>query len=176
MKRVLMLMMTGVLTVALVACGDNGNDDDLGIDDPAPIPTADAPTTPADPAPTNPAPTDPAPTQPTDPAVDYEQAEELAPIEEIDVLFLESDPVQHQLQITSGLPSGCAFFDRADVERDGTTFNVTVVNLMPAPGVDVACTMIYGYHESTVDLGSDLEAGTEYTVNVNDETMTFVAQ
>jgi hypothetical protein len=175
LKRLFLMMMTGVLAVALVACADNGNDDGLGIDDPTPAPTADVPATPADPTPSDPtpAPTDPA--TPGDP-VDYEQAEELAPIDELEVLFLESDPVQHRLRVVSGLPSGCAFFERIDVERDDTTFNVTVVNLMPAPGVDVACTMIYGYHESEVELGDDLEAGTEYTVNVNDETITFVAE
>ena len=47
---------------------------------------------------------------------------------------------------------------------------------MPAPDQDIACTMIYGYHESTVDLGNDLESGTEYTVHVNDQVTTFVAQ
>jgi hypothetical protein len=99
-----------------------------------------------------------------------------APIEEIDVLFLESFPVQHRLHVISGLPSGCAAFEGIEVVRDGTTFNVTVTNTMPAPDQDIACTMIYGYHESTVDLGNDLESGTEYTVNVNDKTMTFVAQ
>lgn len=121
----------------------------------------------------NPAPTDPTPTEP---AGDFERVEELAPIEELEVLFAESNPVQHRLHIVSGLPSGCAAFERVDVERDGTTFNVEVINTMPAPDEEVACTMIYGFHETTVELGDDLEVGTEYTVNVNDETITFVAQ
>ena len=78
--------------------------------------------------------------------------------------------------MVSGLPSGCAAFEDIEVVRDGTTFTVTVTNTMPAPDQNIACTMIYGYHESTVDLGSDLEPGTEYTVHVNDQTTTFVAQ
>lgn len=99
-----------------------------------------------------------------------------APIEEIEVLFLESFPVQHRLRVVSGLPSGCAAFDGIEVVRDGTMFTVTVTNTMPAPDQDIACTMIYGYHESTVDLGNDLESGIEYTVYVNDKVTTFVAQ
>ena len=47
---------------------------------------------------------------------------------------------------------------------------------MPAPDQEIACTMIYGYKESTVSLGVGLESGTEYTVHVNDQTTTFVAQ
>lgn len=107
--------------------------------------------------------------------VEFERVDALAPIEEIDVLFLESFPVQHQLKVVSGLPGGCAAFKSIEVERDGNVFDVTVLNTMPAPDAEVACTMIYGYHESNVMLGDDLEAGTEYTVNVNGETITFVA-
>src|SRR5690606_19490892 len=112
----------------------------------------------------------------TAPGVDFDRVEAPAPIEEAEVRFLESFPVQHRLDIVSGLPSGCAAFERIDVERDGTTFTVSVVNTVPAPDQQVACTMIYGMTENTVDLGSDLDAGTEYTVHVNDLTITFVAQ
>lgn len=160
MKRMMMMLATGVMAVALVACDSANDDSGSGPDgNPAPIETS--------------APTEPTPTEPMD---DFERVEELAPIEEIEVLFAESFPVQHRLHIVSGLPSGCAAFERVDVERDGTTFNVEVINTMPAPDEDIACTMIYGYHETTVELGSDLEVGAEYTVDVNGETMTFVAQ
>lgn len=107
---------------------------------------------------------------------DYRTVEALAPIDELDVRFAESFPVQHFLHIVSGLPSGCAAFERVDVERNGTTFNIEVWNTVPHPDDNVACTAIYGFHESNVALGSDLEVGTEYTVNVNDKTITFVAQ
>ena len=35
---------------------------------------------------------------------------------------------------------------------------------------------IYGMQESIVELGSDLVSGTEYTVEVNDKSLTFTAQ
>jgi hypothetical protein len=36
--------------------------------------------------------------------------------------------------------------------------------------------MVYGTHESTVELGSDFVSGREYTVVVNGERKTFTAQ
>ncbi len=99
-----------------------------------------------------------------------------SPIEEIDILMRESFPVQYAVAITSGLPSGCAAFDKSEVTgRDGTTITIRVTHTMPADP-NVACTMIYGYHESTVELGTDFVSGTEYTVKVNDKETTFTAQ
>ena len=99
-----------------------------------------------------------------------------SPIEEIDVVMRESHPAQYALAITSGLPSGCAVFDKAEVTgREGTTITIRVTHTMPSDP-NTACTMIYGYHESVVDLGSDFESGTEYTVKVNDQETTFTAQ
>lgn len=135
-----------------------GGDEPVSSDDPTPPSTTPSPT---------PTPTD---------GDGFERVEELAPIEEIDVLMLESFPVQYRLRIVSGLPSGCAAFAGAEVEQQGTTFIVTVMNTVPAPGQQVSCTMIYGYHESSVSLGTGLESGTEYTVKVNDKATTFVAQ
>lgn len=187
-RSISILFAAAVLSVSAVACS---SDDDAGTDGTGDggTPTATAPAqgtstasptgTPADgdqPTSNNgtPAPTE---TQAPSPGGDdIERVEELAPIEAINVLFLESFPVQYRLDVTSGLPSGCAAFERIEVEQDGTTFNVTVVNTVPAPDQEVACTMIYGYHESTVDLGTGLESGTEYTVQVNDKATTFVAQ
>lgn len=174
MKRLMTMLAVGVMATALIAC-DSSNGDSNDPDNPAPVGTS----TPADGTPVDPAPTGPTgatgpDATPTEP--EFETVEELAPIEEMEVLFLESDPVQHNLFILSGLPSGCAAFNRIEMQRDDTTFTIEVINNMPAPDEDVACTMIYGYHQSTVDLGNDLDAGTEYTVNVNGETMTFVAQ
>jgi len=185
-RSISILFAAAVLSVSAVACS---SDDDAATEGDDGTPTATAP---ADGTPTGtptgtpsggdqPTSNDgtPAPTEtqaPGDGGANVERVEELAPIEEINVLFLESFPVQYRLDVTSGLPSGCAAFESIEVEQDGTTFNVTVLNTMPAPDQEVACTMIYGYHESTVDLGTGLESGTEYTVNVNDKTTTFVAQ
>jgi len=112
---------------------------------------------------------------PVDPG--YPTVEELAPIESIDILVMESFPPQYAVQIVSGLPSGCAAFLRAEVvERSGTTIRIEVVNRMPAPHASIACTMIYGTHESNVMLGSDFESGETYTVEVNDKATEFTAQ
>ena len=99
-----------------------------------------------------------------------------SPIEEIEILMRESFPVQYAALITSGLPSGCAVFDKAEeTGRDGTTITIRVTHTMPSDP-DVACTAIYGYHESTVELGTEFVSGTEYTVKVNDKETTFTAQ
>lgn len=99
-----------------------------------------------------------------------------SPIDELDVLMRESMPVQYAAVITSGLPSGCAEFDKAEITgREGTTITIRVTHTMPADE-NTACTMIYGYQESVVELGTDFVSGTEYTVKVNDKETTFVAQ
>jgi hypothetical protein len=100
----------------------------------------------------------------------------LAPIDAVDLRIAESFPPQYFLNVTSGLPSGCARFDEYEVERSGTTITVTVWNLEPAPGAGVVCTLIYGFAEHSIALGSDFGSGETYTVHVNEETTTFVAQ
>ncbi len=112
---------------------------------------------------------------PVDPG--YPTVEELAPIESAEILVMESFPPQYAVQIVSGLPSGCAVFLRSEVvERSGTTIRIEVVNQMPAPDSNVACTMIYGIHESSVMLGSEFESGVTYAVEVNDKVTGFTAQ
>ena len=83
----------------------------------------------------------------------------------------ESAPPQVSLKITAGLPSGCAQAHSHQLTRSGNTITVTVSNSMPT-GQPI-CTMIYGFYELTVDLGSDFAPGTTYTVQVNDKTTTF---
>ncbi|MGE0599748.1 MAG: hypothetical protein AB7J35_11245 [Dehalococcoidia bacterium] len=99
-----------------------------------------------------------------------------APIDGIDILVRESFPPGYTAHILSGLPSGCARFDAAKVVgRSGTTITIRVTNTIPTD-TTIACTAIYGTHESNVDLGKDFISGTTYTVQVNDRTKTFVAQ
>ena len=99
-----------------------------------------------------------------------------APIDGLDVLVRESFPPGYTLRVVSGLPSGCAQFDRADITgRRDTTITVHVTNTMPADPM-TACTAIYGTHESFLDLGTDFTPSTTYTVRVNDKATTFVAQ
>lgn len=98
----------------------------------------------------------------------FQQVNALAPIEDVQVNIADSFPVQVFVVVSSGLPSGCAEFDRIDVERvDTSQINLTVWNLVPAPDEPIACTTIYGITENTVALGSDFEAGVEQVVVVN---------
>lgn len=90
-----------------------------------------------------------------------------APIESASVARPEAVSGDYTLEITSGLPSGCAQFDGASVERDGNRFLVEVTNLMPDPKEPIACTAIYGYHDEKITLGSNLTPGEAYTVTVN---------
>ena len=99
-----------------------------------------------------------------------------APIEAVDILVRESFPPGYTVHITSGLPSGCARFNAAEVfERNGTIIAIRVTNTVPAdPGA--ICTEIYGYHETNLNLGTDFKPGQTYTVKVNDKEKTFTAQ
>ena len=100
---------------------------------------------------------------------------ELAPIDGADLIIEESNPVQYGVHIVSGLPSGCAQFADATAARTGDEITITVRNTLPANG-QIACTQIYGTHETTVQLGSDFVKGAAYRVHVNDRTLEFTAQ
>ncbi|MCH8229375.1 MAG: hypothetical protein IIA53_03495 [Chloroflexi bacterium] len=103
---------------------------------------------------------------PSDPG--FEVVEVLAPIESIEILTLESYPEQFIVQVTSGLPNGCASYSHNEVTQDGTDIKISVYNTVPAPGELIACTEIYRLHDQNIGLGSDFERGTTYTVLVND--------
>lgn len=113
----------------------------------------------------------PAPTASNLPAVPSDRSLVPAPIDELDVLVRESMPPQVSLQVMAGLPSGCAQRHSHKVERTGSIITVTVLNSMPKG--DVICTMIYGTYQLTIDLGSDFDSGTTYTVRVNDKGQAF---
>jgi inhibitor of cysteine peptidase len=94
----------------------------------------------------------------------------LAPIHEVDVLFMESFPIQVGVNIKLGLSSGCTTFHDAVVTRNGNTINIEVTTQRPK---DKMCTAIYGYFDKNLNIGSDFTAGTTYTLKVNDYTTTF---
>jgi hypothetical protein len=99
-----------------------------------------------------------------------------APIERVSVRLGEpSVPREYFADITSALPDGCARFARAELRRAGDVLFIDVFNTRPASD-DMACTMIYGVQETAVALGSELESGKTYTLDVNGTRETFVAQ
>lgn len=106
---------------------------------------------------------------------EVEVREELAPIESVEIRIAESFPPQYFLDVVSGLPSGCATFDRYEVKRTGDVIEVAVWNQVAAPR-DGACTAIYGTVEHAIALGSDFRPRQSYTVHVNGVVRTFTAQ
>ncbi len=109
------------------------------------------------------------------PHAEEARTEVRAPIVRVGVRVAESHPPQYFADITSALPDGCARFARTALRRAGSTVFVDVFNSRPASDA-VACTMIYGEHESAVPLGSDFAPGASYTLDVNGTRETFRAQ
>jgi len=94
----------------------------------------------------------------------------LAPIHEVEVVIMESFPVQVGVHIKGGLSDGCTTFHDAVVTREGDTVNIEVT--VQRPG-DAICTQVYGFFEKNLNLGSEFTAGTTYNLKVNDYTTTF---
>ena len=93
-----------------------------------------------------------------------------ATVESMEVLILESFPVQVNVQVSGYLGDGCTELGAIDTERVDDTFNVTVHTERPA---DAICTQQLVAFEETISLDvQGLEAGT-YTVDVNGVTGTF---
>jgi hypothetical protein len=96
----------------------------------------------------------------------------LAPIEEasIEAANIDGSFAVHGI---AGLPGGCAQRGGFEVTQDGTNIKVEVYDLIPAD--DRPCTAIYGAYPLAIGLGTDLEAGVEYAVDVNGTILAFVA-
>ena len=106
----------------------------------------------------------------------YPRVQEPAPIESVAMRIAESFPPQYFVEILYGLRNGCIEPDDYEVTRDGNRIDIAVTVLAPAPEVNILCTQIYGTGTYNVALGTDFQPGDTYTVNVNDQTTTFVAQ
>jgi hypothetical protein len=157
------------------------------------------PTEPSDDA-APPTPDDPAQPRPADPVLPVEPVEppagppappgrqpgmrpppsgptmkELAPIEGVDILTLESFPPRYTAHVRYGLPNGCARPGGYDVLSQADEVHVSVYYLRPADPRTI-CTMIYGIAEVDVPLGSGFAAGQTYAVVVNGTRHTFTAQ
>jgi hypothetical protein len=93
-----------------------------------------------------------------------------APIHEVNVTLLKSNPAQVSVYIKGGLRDGCTTFYNIEVTREGNTVNIKVTTKHPKEAV---CPAIYTYFEKNVNLGTDFTIATTYTLNVNDYTTTF---
>ena len=100
-----------------------------------------------------------------------------SPVERTDVVQLEGSPASYELQVVSGMPKGssCSQFNGYEVQRREPDRIDVIVTHHEVVDPGVACTADYAIVESTVPLGSDFEPGTEYTVTVNSDVLTFVA-
>ena len=93
-----------------------------------------------------------------------------AMVESIEIVFLESFPLQVNVIARGSLPDGCTTIYEVTQEREGDTFKVTITTIRPA---DLVCTQALVPFEEVVPLDVyGLEAGT-YTVDVNGVTGTF---
>jgi inhibitor of cysteine peptidase len=93
-----------------------------------------------------------------------------AMVDQIDVLILESFPVQVNVRITGNLPDGCTYLDEFEDEQVENTFEITIWTVRDP---EAMCTMALVPFEETVSLDVlGLEAG-EYTVVVQEQSTTF---
>ena len=101
-----------------------------------------------------------------------------SPIESWEVVTPESAPPRHQLRVVSGMPRGsrCSQFNGYEIRRtEPDRIDVVITHHQVADPM-VICTADFPIVETTVPLGSDFEPGIEYTVSVNSDNMSFVAQ
>ncbi|MDA0798913.1 MAG: hypothetical protein O2826_02375 [Chloroflexi bacterium] len=100
-----------------------------------------------------------------------------APIESVEILVIESFPVQYRLHVVSGLPNSGARFDHwnVDLNEAARLFTIEVLNDVPKPTAAVACAMLYGMIDHSIPL-ENVTAGQTYKVQVHDKATEFTAQ
>ena len=96
-----------------------------------------------------------------------------AEIQSIDILILESFPVQVLVRITGTLSDRCTTLGQINQKRQDTIFTLNITTKRP---VDAMCAQVMATFYESVSLDvTDLKAGT-YTVEVNEMKDTFVLQ
>jgi len=107
----------------------------------------------------------------TPPAQDEFEYGQNATVEELEVILLESFPLQAQVRVSGYLPDGCTELYEITVERQDMNFILTLTTRRPTG--DVACTQALVPFEEIVDLDIEgLEAGT-YTVVAQEQEAQF---
>lgn len=94
----------------------------------------------------------------------------LAPVETIEIVMLESFPVQVQVIARGNLPDGCTTIDESLVERAENNFRVTITTTRPAGAICTEALVPFDQVVSLDVLG--LSAGS-YNVDVNGVTDSF---
>ena len=161
MKQKTILLLLLLLLLALAACSPAGGEPSVSDNLATETPDMDEPISSDDPTAT------PAPGKP----VDLENViTGEAQVEAIDILIMESFPVQVSVHVTGYLGDGCTTLGDIATTQEGDTFLVTITTQRPA---DAMCTQqLVGFEENIALDVEGLAAGT-YTVDVNGVTATF---
>lgn len=139
-----------IAAVILSGCVENGDEDDTDLEPAGP--TADGNGTPGE----------------------GDGTEEFvygtANVDNIEIMILESFPVQIRAVVTGNLPDGCTEIGKIQTEKTGDTFEVSISTKRPREAI---CTQALVPFTETIPLEvRGLKAGT-YTVDVNGVTDTF---
>jgi inhibitor of cysteine peptidase len=93
-----------------------------------------------------------------------------APVENVEVMMLESFPLQVQLKVEGYMPDGCTEIESTEIEQQDNHFEVTITTSRPT---DLACTEAIEPFELNIPLDVyGLPAG-EYSVDVNGVAASF---
>lgn len=84
------------------------------------------------------------------------------PIQGIEVILAESDPVQVSVKVTGGLPDSCTVYHETHQARIGNTITIQITTMRPK---DAFCATVVTEYQEKVVIGA-LPAG-DYTVIVN---------
>jgi inhibitor of cysteine peptidase len=104
------------------------------------------------------------PTPPSDGRPNSQTYRALTNISSVEVIVLESFPMQVQLHIRGEHPDGCEFPVVVEQRREGNTVTVEVYREVP---IDVMCPMILRPYDDTIRLDGTFEPG-HYVFQVND--------
>ncbi len=156
MSRTRLLAVVALWTVAAVACLPE-------IEPPAVEPTVEpAPARAVTPAPAEPGSSDSSPPTKAPPPSAAETGK--ARVESVEIMILESFPVQVRVRAAGYLPDGCTQIDRVTQERIGDAFQVTISTVRPA---GVACTEALVSFERNIPLDVVGLPAVTYVVDVN---------
>lgn len=141
-----------LLLLAVIACGPAATDG-----------TSPTPTTGSPPSVTTAGPT------PTPGMMEHP-----APIESAGIEVSTTESPKADLVVVSGLPNGCYSFGHYNISREGNSFRVDIVNLIPDDPM-LACTMVYGMVTTRIPLEGGVEICKFYDVVINGESYSLQA-
>lgn len=94
----------------------------------------------------------------------------VATVDSIEVMIMESFPVQISVRVRGELPDGCTRISDVNTLRNGNEYNTTITTIRDA---DAVCTEALVPFEETIPLDVEGIPAGSYTVNVNGRTGSF---